>query len=383
MKVLLVNSLFEPYLVGGAERSTLILAKFLVSKGIDVVVLTTDEREHTEILKGMKVYYVRTPNIYWVLHAKKQPVHRKIIWHTLDAYNPFSISLVKRIVDVERIDIMHTNNLTGFSTSVWSLDVPKVHTIRDLYLMCIRSTMFRGDRECRRQCLDCYVHALPKKLASSNVDAVVGISRYILEKHSGYFPNARMKQVIYNPIEKLHGYRKKKYPPLVFGFVGMLAKHKGIEIVLKLFKEIATGKAKLKVFGRAISESYEAYLKERYASENVEFMGYTPPESAFSQIHVLIVPSLSAEAFGRVVVEAYSFGIPAIVSSKGGLPEIVVHGETGFVFSSFEELKTYVKHFLEQPKLVESMGRNALEYARNFLPERTLSGYLEIYDRLM
>ncbi len=383
MKVLLVNTLYEPYVLGGAERSVRIIATYLKSRGITPVVATTFTEDRVEYVDGIKVYYIKTPNIYWPYLAKRKSRFVKPVWHLVDSYNPITTGKIRKLVMEEGIELLHTNNLAGFSTSVWSIDIPKVHTLRDLYLMCIRSTMFKGGRECRKQCLECKLLSIPRKVMSREVDAVTGISRYILDKHlnSGYFTRARMREVVYNPIEKILSPNRPALPPVVFGYSGSLTPHKGIEFLLKAFQKVK-GKALLLVFGKSPDPQYETYLRERYESERVRFMGFLKPDEIYPRIHVVIVPSLLNEPFGRVIPEAYAHGLPVIASSRGGIPEIVVPEETGLLFRTMDELVEAMEFFIQNPQEIIRMGDNALEFARRFLPENTVEKYVAIYERI-
>ncbi len=383
MKVLLVNTLYEPYVLGGAERSVRIIASYLKSRGIIPVVATTFTEDRVDYIDGIRVYRIRTPNLYWPYHAKRKSPIVKPIWHVIDSCNPITTGKIRRLITEEKIDLLHTNNLAGFSTSVWNADVPKVHTLRDLYLMCIRSTMFRGGRECKRQCPECRLLSIPRRIMSRKVDAVTGISRYILEKHLhlGYFSGASIKETIYNPIERIFTPRRPGLPPVIFGYSGSLAPHKGIEFLLKAFSRVK-GQSRLLVFGKAPEPHYETYLRRKYESERVIFMGFVNPEEIYVQIHVLIVPSLLNEPFGRVIPEAYSHGIPVIASRRGGIPEIVIPGETGLLFSTMDELVEKMEFFIQNPREIIRMGDNAIEFARRFLPENTIESYIAIYEEI-
>ncbi|MGA8597748.1 MAG: glycosyltransferase family 4 protein [Bryobacteraceae bacterium] len=65
-----------------------------------------------------------------------------------------------------------------------------------------------------------------------------------------------------------------------------------------------------------------------------EFPGWrTDPSRAFSGLDLLVVPSTPLEATTRVILEAYSAGIPVVAFPSGGIPEILQDGETGFLAS--------------------------------------------------
>src|SRR5690606_4147474 len=100
-------------------------------------------------------------------------------------------------------DVVSCHNLAGWSVGVWDAvhqqGIPIVQVLHDLYLLCANSNMFRGDSPCTRQCMDCRFLRYRHKEKSTQVSAVVGISRSILTRfiEMGYFQNAA-KFVIYN-----------------------------------------------------------------------------------------------------------------------------------------------------------------------------------------
>ena len=78
------------------------------------------------------------------------------------------------------------------------------------------------------------------------------------------------------------------------------------------------------------------------------------------------------EGFGVATLEAASQGLPAVVSRTGAHAEIVLHGQTGFVYEpqDVEGLTTSLRRLLADPALREEMGRAALEHVRaNFVFE--------------
>lgn len=67
MKIMIFNSLYYPYRVGGAEISVQLLAEELVRIGHDVKVITLHEQKSRleDVLNGVKVVYLPLKNIYW------------------------------------------------------------------------------------------------------------------------------------------------------------------------------------------------------------------------------------------------------------------------------------------------------------------------------
>lgn len=74
----------------------------------------------------------------------------------------------------------------------------------------------------------------------------------------------------------------------------------------------------------------------------------------------------SRENYPRVLVEAYAYGVVPIMEKDFGLPELVVHGETGFLTSSSEEMADYATRLAHDP----SQHRRMAEQGRRYLEER-------------
>ena len=84
-------------------------------------------------------------------------------------------------------------------------------------------------------------------------------------------------------------------------------------------------------------------------------------------------------------MEALAHGIPVIGARRGGIPEILEEGKTGFLFepSRPAELQEQIQKFLEQPALVTRMGQQCRERAKGFTPEAMCRQYLEVYRSLI
>ena len=87
------------------------------------------------------------------------------------------------------------------------------------------------------------------------------------------------------------------------------------------------------------------------------------PSSSYQWADVVVVPSRLPEPFGRVAIEAMSFGKPVICAAHGGLVEIVIDGETGQYFapSDAEGLRDRIETLLARPELVAQYGKASRE----------------------
>lgn len=330
MRIVIICTLYPPYILGGAEISISLLAKGLVAQGNEVAVITTGNSYKEEVLDGVQLYRIKNRNIYWRYPQREKSILRKSLWHLIDIYNPLYEADIKKILCSFQPDVINTSNLCGLSTMVWDiahkLNIPIVHTLRDYYLLCPQQTMIKGTQSCKKQCLICRSYSAVKKKMSQKVDALVGISDFIREKHIrfGYFRNAKIVKAIPNSVDFLQV--NSKEATYCIGYIGRLSPEKGIEFMIDAFMESKLSKQYKILIAGTGNKSYVDSLKTKYALPQVVFVGKQKQIDFFRQIDLLVVPSLWDEPFGRVVIEAYASHCPVFMSDNGGLKELQVDG---------------------------------------------------------
>ena len=109
------------------------------------------------------------------------------------------------------------------------------------------------------------------------------------------------------------------------------------------------------VVGAAGDAGYELRLRESVRAAGIEdrvtFTGYRSDlADLLGLTGAVVIPSV-VESFGRVALEAMASGVPVLAVRAGGLPEIIVHGENGFLLDSREpaEIALGVEFVLEHP----------------------------------
>lgn len=327
MRILIICTLYPPYVLGGAEISISLLAEGLAANGHQVSVITTGDEYSEELRNGVKVYRLKNRNIYWRYPQRDKNLLKKTLWHLIDIYNWSYKKDIKRIVSEIKPDIINTSNLCGISSIVWDvahkINIPIVHTLRDYYLLCPQQTMIKGTTSCEKQCAICKTYSFVKKEMSQKVDAVVGISNFILKHHLkfGYFKKAKRKVVISNSIDFIS--EQNQSITNSFGYIGRLSPEKGIEFMIEAFLKSTNQNRKLLIAGKG-NKDYEQKLRSKYESDRVVFLGSQNQVSFLKMIDLLIVPSLWNEPFGRVVIEAYASKVPVFMASNGGLEELQV-----------------------------------------------------------
>lgn len=397
MRVLIVNSFFYPDEVGGAEKSVRITAAELVRMGHDVLVVTLSQESRRLSVDGVQVIGVPLANFYFPSgKGEGRSSFSKLAWHALDTYNPVMSYRLKGIVEKYKPSVIHTNNLSGFSTSAWAvagkLGIPVVHTTRDFYLLCPKGTMLKNGNACSQQCGTCRSYSVVRKSLSKGVAHVVGISDFMLRRHRRYgFFDGVEASVIFNPYlpeacsigsdikadeDRLARWR--------IGFIGRLDRAKGVEMLLDACTALVVKgiDVSLTVAGEGTKE-YEELLTDRSRGlgARVRFLGKVEASSFYRDIDLLVVPSVWDEPLGRVVLEAFAYGLPVVATPVGGLPEIT-KGYAGIVCDDVSAPAVAHSIMIALDRLEADprrVGEAALAESKRYAPEYVARRYLSVY----
>ncbi|MFV0455138.1 MAG: glycosyltransferase family 4 protein [Pseudomonas sp.] len=340
MKILLLHSLYVPHIGGGAEIIVRQLAEGLQDRGCDVTVLVTGPETglHEEVHNGVRIYRAGLYNFYWHYTQTRANPLLRLGWHYRDRYNRRMRQHVREVIARERPDVVLCNNLTGWSISAWdeisTAGIPIVQVLHDLYLLCPKDTMFNKGRSCERQCGLCSTFRQRHGAASAQVDAVIGVSRFILDKVSGhgYFSRAS-RHLVHNATVASEATSRQHHSGLLrYGYIGTLSENKGVSWLIRQFQTLSIN-ATLEIAGRGKLD-YEAQLNAMVDPAKVRLVGYQDADAFMRNIDVLVVPSLWDEPFGLVAVEACARHLPVIATDRGGLPEIIQDNLNGLICSS-------------------------------------------------
>ncbi len=330
MRVLLVNSLYPPEDVGGAERSVEQLARGLAAAGVTVSVATLVETGGgLEVRDGVRVHRLSLRHLYWPYERRRPAGVLRALWHGLEAVSPLMDQAVARVVQAERPTLIHAHVLTGFAGSVHCAarraGLPLVQSLRDYSTLCSRAALFRRGRVCERRCGDCVLLSEPRRRTTADVDHVVGISRAVLERHraAGCFGDTPAT-VIGNAAGGGSRVVEMRDGPPVFGFIGRIEPEKGIEVLLKATTGLG-GDWRLRIAGRG-ETAYVARLRRAFPDPRIDWLGQVEIEAFYDGVDVVVAPAIWAEPFGRTVVEALARGRGVIASRIGGLPEAAAGG---------------------------------------------------------
>lgn len=398
MKILHLNLLDDPAEGGGAEVIMQSLCQGLQSAGHEMVILATGQAASLQTTErdGIRIWRAGLRNVYRPNLFRQPPAAMRAAWHLLDSYNLAMQPLLREVLRAERPEVVCTHNLPGWSAAAWQTigreGIPIVQILHDAYNLCPKTTMYREGRgNCASICTGCGLLRLPHRRLSRKVSAVVGVSRYILDRHlrAGYFSGVPIQRVIHNARDAralgvLDAPPRAAGAALRFGYMGRLEAAKGIVPLLEAFTAAALPQAELWVAGNGKPEVVEP-LRQRYAQAPVRFLGRVAPRDFYPHIDVMVVPSVVQEALGMVVAEALAFGKPVIGSRRGGIPEMVREEDNGVLFEPDrpEELVAALRLLAGDAALRGRMGQLARASARPFLDrDGWIDQYLALYERI-
>ncbi|MBC1182569.1 glycosyltransferase involved in cell wall biosynthesis [Brevundimonas sp. UYEF29] len=391
VRVLIVNTLYPPAQVGGAERSVAQLAQGLTRAGVEASVLTLKPGRETvnERIDGVPVQRLPLRNLYWPYDGARRPAFRRAIWHGLEAANSLMDDQVDRAVARVRPDLIHLHLTTGFSLSVYRAatrrDLPMVQTLRDWSMLCARASLFRRGRRCERRCGSCVLLTAGKRARSQGVNHVIGLSGPVLETHraAGYFRRTP-GSVIGNaagaaaiaPRPSL-----AEAPTMRFGFLGRIEPEKGIEVLLAATRRL-DGHWTLNIAGRG-EEDYVQALRRAYEDPRIVWLGQVEGEAFWPRVDVLVAPAVWAEPFGRSVAEAVQQGRGVIASRIGGLPEAAQGAGMSALIEpgNADALTTSMQAAVDQPERWRFAAVGAPAWTEASIVEAHRAAYRQVLSR--
>lgn len=341
MKILIVNTLYSPYKIGGAEVSVQLLSESLVDMGhnVRVLCLHEDEQRKTSLINGVEVVYLPLKNIYWPFSDTRPAKFKRLLWHIIDMYNPLMKMNVATELEQFSPDVVHTNNLAGFSVAIWDevkkRNIRLVHTTRDYYLFHPNCTLFSNGINVNPNLLSVKIWSLFKKYKSRKVDVAVGISKFISSLHddNDFFPNAK-HTFIYNPVE-IPMINTEISDKLRIGFIGRLTEEKGFDEFCKIATNYRNNASmQFVAAGRFGCGEQAIKLKQKAEKLNINVLGFVPLSRFLSVVDVVVLPIKWQEPFGRTVVECALANKIVYTNKIGGVTELFdVFENSIFIFS--------------------------------------------------
>jgi glycosyltransferase involved in cell wall biosynthesis len=360
--------------------------------------------------KSEKNIYNKYSN-YWPdeIEYRNVPLNKKIINSKYFLYNKSAYEKLLEFIDQVKPDLAHIHLFMGGLTvsilkALKEKNIPIVHTVHDYRLICPAYLLMDGKRKVCEKCKNGhYLHCTINRCSENNltqssilsidayyrkyfmnpmkyIDRYIFVSQFSLNKHKEFSPLFKNKtDVLYNFMPDIDAIKPSINRGNFFLFLGRLSREKGIQ---NLIKAAISANAKLKIVGTGPLMD----IVLNYRSDNIEYLGYKEGKDLWNFVQnasFIIVPSECYENNPLTVIEAYANGKPVIASEIGGIPEIIIEGQTGYLFKmgDVNELsKTIIKASQITQAQYEVMSINARNFAKRYFNEEThYNSLIEIY----
>jgi N-acetyl-alpha-D-glucosaminyl L-malate synthase BshA len=318
--------------------------------------------------RGYEVHFIS-----YAVPFRLREYHPNIFLHEVDVaayplfkYPPYDLSLTTKIVDVAQeynLDLLHAHYAVPHATSAYLakhvLNSKKLKVITTLHGTDI--TLVGADKS--------FFSMI--KFSIEQSDGITAVSNYLKQRTIEEFQIRRDIRVIYNFIDPAKGRevtpgvcRREKYAPRgekVLMHASNFRPVKRVSDVVRIFAKAREQiPCKLLLVGEGPERLFiQQLVKELKLREDVLFLGEVDYiEQILRCADLFLLPS-EQESFGLVALEAMNCGVPVIAARTGGIPEVIVHDETGFLFPVGE---------------INAMAQAAIELLRDSQKHRRFAG---------
>ena len=174
----------------------------------------------------------------------------------------------------------------------------------------------------------------------------------------------------------------------VVGFTGSMRRVKGVDVLLKAAALLGDSpKVRFLLVGEVRDRRVKRLAAVDPARGTVHFTGFRPDAALITGVcDLFVMPSIEREGLPRSVIEAMAQRVPTIVTNVGGMPELVVHGETGLVVppGDPQAIARAIRSLAGDRARCRLYGENARKRIQSrFNVETTLERTLALYRELV
>lgn len=353
----------------------------------------------TELAKGLAK---RDHNVHMLSYARPARLdtfRTNISYHEVNMntyplfeYPPYDLALANQmanLIEYEKIDVLHVHYAVPHATSAYlakqilgekARHVPLITTLHGTDITIVGSD-------------PSYKSVVDFSINQSN--GVTAVSNYLRDETYERFDIRKDVKVIPNFIDldrfkksdKTH-FKKAICPEdeKVVVHVSNFREVKRVPEVISIFDYVLKKdvKAKLLLIGDGPDrQRAEKRCRELGICGQVRFLGKQDQvEDILSIADLFLIPS-GSETFGLAALEAMSCSVPVISSNIGGLPEVNIHGETGYAcdLDDTECMGDYAVKILSDESHHQQLSQNARKRAEKFEMSKIVNQYEQYYER--
>lgn len=372
------------YVIGGSETYMFSLGDELVRIGHQVEYFGLEDPDK---MHGNQygIYAVKSKNPLSYISNKKN-VNK--FGEILDRYKP----------DIVHLNLVYFTLTEDIVYEAKKRNIPIIHTIHDSKIVCPCHRLYIEQKGI--PCKDCLINDdfnfcvknrcikgsyLKSKLAVmesfyykkkgtySEIDKYIFVSQFMMNEHIGRGVNKSQSLVLHNfsRVNKKSALEKAKDRYVIY--FGRLGREKGTETLVDVCR--SSPQINYKIVGTGEME----YLFKDL--DNCEVLGFKKGkelEDLVSMAVCSVLPSIWYENCPMTILESIALGTPVIGSNIGGIPELINHGKTGFIFESGNAID--LRNKIESIYFNDSLS---YEMAKNCLSDCQLMGVSDYADKII
>jgi len=345
--------------------------------------------------KGHEVHFITYSQPVRLSGFRKNVYYHEVAVsdYPLFEYTPYETVLASKMVDVvkrEKLDILHVHYAIPHASAAYmakmilrqqGYEIPFVTTLHGTDI-----TLVGKDPSFEPVITFCL----------NESDAVTAVSESLKKDTYEHFNTSREIQVIPNfihtkrmAIEDIDDIRARYANPgePVLCHISNFRKVKRVEDVLKIFARV-NRRIPSKIL--MVGDGPERYKIEELCNKldlcsRVKFIGKVRDTQAVLEISDLFLLPSETESFGLAALEAMAVGVPVISSNTGGIPEVNVHGVTGFLsdVGNVDEMAENALHILRDKDRLHEFKTNARKQAEHFNLDKIVAQYEDVYNSLL
>ena len=225
----------------------------------------------------------------------------------------------------------------------------------------------------------------------NNVDVIICLStswKKFFEKNF----NARHIIILENIVEEVQFVRQERVANtyITFLFLGALGERKGIFDLLEVIasnKDKYSDYIKVVVGGNGEIRRFKEFVNKYELNDIVSYRGWISGNEKLELLKesdVYILPSYN-EGLPLSILEAMSYNMPIISTSVGGIPEVVVHLQNGYLIEPGNkvQIKSAIDHFIDNPNLIYSYGNSSSKLVKPYYASMVIPKLEKIYKEIL
>lgn len=345
--------------------------------------------------KGYEVHFISSN-----LPARLDITNPNIFFHKVNVqtyplfqYQPYDIalsSMIYRVVNLYKLDLLHAHYAIPYAYAAFTAKQMLKEEGKDIPLV---TTLHGTDITLVGQ-HPSYKHAVEFSINQS--DTITSVSESLKKDTLQIFNIKKEIKVITNFIDNtefddFNECSRRQFATddeKILIHVSNLRPVKRIEDVLEIFKDVEKHvKSKLIIIGEGPDmEKVNEFLEENpHLISKIRLLGKVNDLYRILQLSDLFLLPSEQESFGLAALEAMAANTPVISSNAGGIPEVNIQGETGYLaeIGNVKAMSNYAIKLLSNDDLLQEMKNNAKKQAIKFDLKNILPLYEQMYDETL